>query len=70
MNELMSIILNDEKLNNIYNTDAIFHAAIETAINNNLSVKESLIFVIKCLHESKKALDNENIRLVMNGVRI
>jgi len=56
MNELMSIILNDEKLNNMYNTDAIFHTAIETAIINNLSVKESLIFAIKCLYESKEAL--------------
>jgi len=70
INELMSIIFNDEKLNDMYNTDAIFHATIETVIKNNLSVKESLIFMVKCLHESKEALDNVNIKLVMNNARI
>ncbi len=55
--DFLNIIASDKELMNMYHTDKVFHTAINTAIKDNLSIIDSLVLIIKCLHQSKIILE-------------
>jgi len=64
--KMENFICKDEDLLYLYQNDSIFHDAIETAIENKLSIKNTLIFALLAGYESKRNVETSYKNYMQN----
>jgi len=64
--KIENLICKDEDLLYLYQNDSVFHNTIETAMNNKMSIKNTLIFTLLEGYKAKRDVENDYSNYIQN----